>query len=478
MSSLRSQFRPVSEFEWEIPKSHEMLVPARIFGSRKLLDTIDEQALRQITNVACLPGIQQASIAMPDAHWGYGFPIGGVAAMDQDEGGVVSIGGVGFDCGCGVRLLSTSAMVNDMRPRIKDLVRALFSSVPAGLGRRGEIVLTRSEVDELLVKGAGFIIDRGYGTSEDLERTEDLGTVKGGDPSNVSDSAKLRERGQVGTVGSGNHYLEIQCIDEVFDEHAAREFGIERGQVMVSVHCGSRGLGHQVGTDYLPVLEQASRKYGIPIRERQLACAPISSEEGQRYLSAEACTINYSYANRQVITHLVRETLGKLVPGIEVKTVWDHVHNSARFERHETRGKTKSLLVHRKGATRAFGRDRDELPQKYRSVGQPVIVGGTMGTHSFILCGTGYAMKASFGSACHGAGRSMSRTQARRKWFGKRLAEELEMREILVMCHSWQGLAEEAPGAYKDIAEIVDSVHNAGLANKVARLTPLGVIKG
>jgi len=478
MSTSRPQFRAVNEFEWEIPRSQEMLVPARVFGSRELLDDIDEQALQQIINVACLPGIQQASIAMPDAHWGYGFPIGGVAAMDQEEGGVVSIGGVGFDCGCGVRLLSTNVMVNDIRPKIKDLMRALFSSVPAGLGRRGEIVLTKSEVDELLVKGAEFTLDRGYGTPEDLEKTEDSGHVEGGNPSNVSDFAKRRERGQVGTVGSGNHYLEIQYVDNVFDERVANEFGIEPGQVMISIHCGSRGLGHQVGTDYLPVLEQASRKYDIPIREKQLACAPINSEEGRRYLSAEVCAINYSYANRQVITHLVRETLVELIPGIEIKTMWDHVHNSARFERHDAGKGNRSLLVHRKGATRAFDRDRDELPPKYRSVGQPVVVGGTMGTHSFILCGTNHAMKASFGSACHGAGRSMSRTQARRRWFGRRLAEELEREGILVMCHSWQGLAEEAPGAYKDVTEIVDSVHNAGLSKKVARLRPLGVVKG
>jgi len=477
MSTLRSQLKAIGEFEWEISKSHEMLVPARVFGSRGLVERIDEQALNQIVNVACLPGIQEASIAMPDAHWGYGFPIGGVAAMDREEG-VVSIGGVGFDCGCGVRLLSTDLSLSDIRPKIKDVMRALFASVPAGLGRRGEIVLARSEVDDLLAVGAKFTLDRGYGTARDLERTEDAGSVEGGNPSNVSDHAKLRERGQVGTIGSGNHYLEVQYVDEIIDEHTAHEFGIEHGQVMVSIHCGSRGLGHQVGTDYLPVLEQATRKYGIPMKEKELACAPISSEEGQRYLSAEVCAINYSYANRQVIAHLVRSTLSGLFPGIEVKTVWDHVHNSARFERHEIRKGVRDLLIHRKGATRAFGRDRDELPPECRNVGQPVIVGGTMGTQSFVLCGTGHAMKASFGSACHGAGRSMSRTQARRRWFGRRLAEELEREGILVMCHSWQGLAEEAPGAYKDITEIVDSVHNAGLARKVARLRPLGVVKG
>jgi len=470
--------KKVSEFEWEIPKAGDMLVPGRIFADVKLVRDMDEKVREQVTNVACLPGIVKASLAMSDAHWGYGFPIGGVAAMDPDNDGVVSVGGVGFDSGCGVRTLITNLTAKDVRPKIKEIAELLFKTVPAGLGSKGEIILSRSEADELFRAGARWVVEHGYGTEEDLKHTEDGGSLEGAEPSNVSETAKKREQGQVGTLGSGNHYLEIQYVDQIFDEEAAKRFGLKKDSVLISIHCGSRALGHQVGTDYLKVLAEASRKYGIQIRDRELVCAPINSPEGQKYASANLCALNYSYANRQVIAHLVKESFEKIFRGSEIKTFWDLTHNSARWESHDVEGKMKKLLVHRKGSTRAFGTGREEVPVEFRDIGQPVIIGGTMGTYSFILKGTDFGMKAAFGSACHGAGRSMSRTEAKKKWWGKELMQQLEKQGIHVMCHSWSGLAEEAPGAYKDVLEIIDAVHNAGLAKKVIRMRPMACIKG
>jgi tRNA-splicing ligase RtcB len=469
--------KKISDYQWEIPKTGEMLVPGRIFADKKLVKEMDEKVREQVINVACLPGILKASLVMPDGHWGYGFPIGGVAAMDPEKG-VISVGGVGFDSGCGVRTLKTDLTLADVKPRIKELIDLLFQTVPCGIGSRGKIILSPKEADELFREGAKWVVKKGYGTEDDLKHIEDGGSLERAEPGYVSETAKRREKGQVGTLGSGNHYLEVQYIDEIYDEEAAKKFGLFKNQILVSIHCGSRALGHQIGTDYLKVLAEASRKYGIKIRDRELVCAPINSPEGKKYAAANLCALNYSYANRQVIAHLTRECFRKIFPKAEIKTFWDLTHNSARWERHEINGDFKRVLVHRKGSTRAFGPGREEVPEEYREVGQPVIIGGTMGTYSFILKGTDFGMKVAFGSACHGAGRSMSRTQAKKRWWGRELAEELERKGIYSRTASWAGFAEEAPGAYKDVAEVIEAVHNANLARKVVRMRPLGVIKG
>lgn len=383
-----NRFKKIDDNEWEIPASGLMKVPGRIFASRKLIEEMDEKVWEQVSNVATLPGIQRASIAMADAHWGYGFPIGGVAAFDADEGGVVSVGGVGFDGGCGVRALKTDLKVDEVRPKIKELIDKLFEIVPAGLGNRGKILLKDNEVNELLREGAKWVVEKGYGTREDLEFIEDNGTIKGAMPEAVSALAMKREKKQVGTLGSGNHYLEVCYVDEIYDDNAAKQFGIEKGQVFMWIHCGSRALGHQIGTDYLKVLAEASRKYNIPIHERELVCAPIKSDEGKRYFGAMCCALNYAYANRQVIAHLVREGFKKIFPKARVETFYEVSHNSCKAESHNIEGKNKIVYVHRKGATRAFGPGRDELPKAYRAIGQPVLIGGTMGTFSYILHGT------------------------------------------------------------------------------------------
>lgn len=469
--------KKISDYQWEVPVTGEMLVPGRIFGDESLVEAMDDKVKEQVSNVACLPGVIKASLAMPDAHWGYGFCIGGVAAMDS-ESGVISVGGVGFDSGCGVRTLKTNLTLDDVKPKIKELIDLLFKVVPVGLGSRGKIILSPQEADELFREGARWVIKKGYGIEDDLEYIEDKGFLDGAEPAYVSETAKKREKGQVGTLGSGNHYLEVQYIDKIFDQDSAEKFGLFKNQILVSIHCGSRALGHQIGTDYLKILADASRKYGIKIKDRELVCAPIKSSEGKKYAMANLCALNYSYANRQVISHLTRNCFEKIFPGVKVKTFWDLTHNSARWEEHEINKELKIVLVHRKGSTRAFGPNRKELPLKYRDVGQPVIVGGTMGTYSFILRGTSLGMELAFGSACHGAGRSMSRIQAKKKWYGEKLIKELEVKGIYSRTASFSGFAEEAPGAYKDIAQVIEAVHNAGLAKKVVRMRPLGVIKG
>ncbi len=473
-----SRFKKINSYEWEIPKTREMRVPGKIFASEKLIEGMDEKVWEQVTNVATLPGIQKASMAMADAHWGYGFPIGGVAAFDPDENGVVSVGGVGFDVNCGVRTLRTNLTKKDVKPKIKELIDQLFRDIPAGLGIRGEILLTSEQVTRVLTEGSRFIVELGYGTKEDLEFTEEEGRVSGGNPENVSELALKRERRQVGTLGAGNHYLEIQYVDEIYDEKIAKTFGLEKDQVIVTIHCGSRALGHQIGTDYLKILAEASRKYGIPIHERELVCAPINSDEGQKYISAVKCAINYAFANRQVITALARKSFVRIFKDAELKMMYGIGHNTLKKEKHKVNGKLKSLWVHRKGSTRAFGPGHEEIPNAYKKVGQPVIIGGTMGTHSYILAGTEEGMEKAFGSSCHGAGRAMSRTKAKRMWYGKKLVEELKEKGIYIRGHSMPGLAEEAPGAYKPVEEVVDSIHNANLAKKVVRVKPLGNIKG
>lgn len=469
--------KKINDYQWEIPKTGEMLVPGRIFADEKLVKEMDEKVREQVTNVACLPGILKVSLVMPDGHWGYGFPIGGVAAMDPEKG-VISVGGVGFDSGCGVRTLKTNLTLEEVKPKIREIIDLLFQTVPVGIGSRGKIILSPKEADELFREGAKWVVKKGYGTEDDLKHIEDGGSLEGAEPGYVSEMAKRREKGQVGTLGSGNHYEEVQYIDEIYDEEAARKFGLFKNQILISIHCGSRALGHQIGTDYLRVLAEASRKYGIPIRDRELVCAPINSPEGERYAAANLCALNYSYANRQVIAHLTRKCFEKIFPKAEIKTFWDLTHNSARWEKHEIGGKIKKVLIHRKGSTRAFGSGREEVPEEYREIGQPVIIGGTMGTYSFILRGTEFGMKVAFGSSCHGAGRAMSRTQAKKRWWGKDLVEQLEKQGIYSRTASWAGFAEEAPGAYKDVAEVIEAVHNANLSTKVVRMRPLGVIKG
>lgn len=468
----------INDYLWEIPMTGEMRVPGRIFASEKLVLEMDEKVREQVTNVAMLPGIQVASIAMPDAHWGYGFPIGGVAAFDPDEEGIISMGGVGFDISCGVRTMKTGLTREEVVPRLAKLADEFFRRVPAGVGSEGLIRLTPSQIDEMLVGGAEWAVKNGYGTREDLNYIEENGRMDGADPSAVSDTAKKRQYREMGTLGSGNHYLEVQVVVEIYDEQAACAMGLGKEDVVISVHCGSRGLGHQVGTDYIKSLSGAAQKYNLPIRDRELASAPINSPEGRMYFGAMSAGINCALANRQIITHLVREIFTEVFPEGRVKMLYDISHNTCKVETHTIDGKKKCLYIHRKGATRAWGPGRRELPAEYRAIGQPVLIGGTMGTASYILSGTEEGMRFAFGSACHGAGRSMSRTQAKKRWHGRDVIRSLAEQGIIVRAHSYSGVAEEAPESYKDVTEVVDAAHNAGLARKVAKMKPLACIKG
>ncbi|MDD5434020.1 MAG: RtcB family protein [Nitrospira sp.] len=468
----------ISDYIWEIPPEGEMRVPGRIFGSEAIVEELDDNVVGQIKNVACLPGIQEASIAMPDAHWGYGFPIGGVAAFDPEEGGIISMGGVGFDISCGVRTMRTGMTRDEIKPFLERLVNRIFAIVPAGVGSEGKIRLNQKQIDDVLTGGAKWAVSNGYGYKEDLRFIEEEGVVGGADPAQVSETAKKRQFREVGTLGSGNHYLEIQYVAEIYDESVAQVYGIQRDDVLVSVHCGSRALGHQIGTDYLKTLAEASRRYNIPIHDRELVCAHIDSPEGRRYFSAVYAGINCALANRQVISHLVREAFSDVIPKAEISILYDVSHNTCKIEEHITGKKIKRLFIHRKGATRAFGPGRKEIPQEYRSAGQPVLIGGTMGTCSYILAGTETGMKLAYGSACHGAGRALSRTQAKKRWRGDALLKDLASQGIIVRTHSYSGAAEEAPGAYKDVTAVVDATHNAGLAKKVAMVKPMACVKG
>jgi len=481
------KIKKISDLIWELQKDSEMKVPARIYCDKEILDHVINEfkqrsewnALQQLRNFSTLPGAVKYIVANPDIHVGYGVPIGSVGAFDI-ENGIITVAGVGFDCNCGVRILKTNLTIKDLEKKKKELAEKLFQTIPAGLGSTGKIKLTKDEIDEVLVKGANFAIERGYGIKEDLEYIEENGCVKGANPENVSDKAKQRQFKEMGTLGSGNHYLEVQIVDEIFDENAAEIYGLFEGQVLISIHCGSRALGHQVGTDYLKVLDAASRKYNIPIRERELVCAPFKSEEGQKYFSAVNAAINCAFANRQIIAHLTREAFNSVlnIDEEEIKTFYEIGHNTAKLERHKVDGKTKNLIVLRKGSTRAFGPGREEIPEAYRKIGQPVLVGGTMGTHSYILHGTEKGMENTFGSAIHGAGRRMSRNQAKKTWRGTELVEQLNKRGIIVKGHSFAGLAEEAPDAYKDVEKVIDVMHNSGIAKKVVSVKPYICIKG
>ncbi len=473
-----ARLKKVSECVWQIPKSGEMRVPALIFADSILLSEMDEKVYTQLTNVACLPGIVKAAMAMPDAHWGYGFPIGGVAAFDPDQGGVISVGGVGYDISCGVRCHRLHIKRQQLLPKLDELMNELFRSIPAGVGSTGKIKLTVAKLDDVLRHGAIWAVDKGYGTRTDLEFIEEHGRVRDADPSKVSITAKERQKKQMGTLGSGNHYLEVQFVEEIFDKKAANTFGIEEDDVVISIHCGSRALGHQIGTDYLQILGAAAKKYNIPIRERELVCAPIRSQEGMDYFKAVGCGINCALANRQVLGHLTTQIVQRVIPEATCKLIYDVSHNTCKLEKHQVNDKMRKLYVHRKGATRAFGPGHKELPKAYREAGQPLFIGGTMGTSSFMLVGTEKGEELAWSSACHGAGRSMSRRAALKRWKGKGVIKALKKQGIILKAASLRGAAEEAPEAYKDVERVVEATHRSGLARKVARLKPLAVIKG
>ncbi len=482
----KPDFKKVSDYVWEVPKSYKqgMNVPARIYASKKLLDGMDLQVYDQITNVATLPGIINRALCMPDGHSGYGFPIGGVAAFDAEEG-VISPGGVGFDINCGMRLLTTNLTYDEVKPKLRELVDMLFKQVPAGVGSEGFVKFKAPEFREMVGQGAKWCLEKGWGWEEDLRRTEEEGCIAGADESKISDRAVSRGLNQIGTLGSGNHYLEIQVAkpENIVDAEAARAYGIFPNQVVVMFHCGSRGFGHQVATDHLQIfLDVMEKKYGIKILDRELACAPFQSPEGQNYFSAMKCGLNMSFANRQVILHRIRECFSKVfgqsAESLEMRQVYDVAHNTAKLEEYEVDGHRKKVLVHRKGATRAFGPGRKEVPEEFRAIGQPVIIGGSMETGSYLLSGTEGAMKETWGSTAHGSGRTMSRTQAKQMFRGEQLQKDMEARGIYVKSVSYAGLAEEAGKAYKDIDEVIDACHNAGISRKVVKFTPIGNVKG
>ena len=466
--------------EWEIPVGYVagMRVPGRIFLSESLGKTLEAGAVQQLANVATLPGILKHSLAMPDIHWGYGFPIGGVAAFSVDEG-VISPGGVGFDINCGVRLLTTPLQHKDVTGR-RDLLEELFRAVPTGVGAKSAQKVSLRSLEGMMAQGAQWAVRAGYGVERDLLRCEEGGFMKSADSRPVSDKAKQRGIPQGGTLGSGNHFLELQVVQEIFHPETARAFGLSLGQVCCMIHCGSRGLGHQVCTDHIKALESATKKYHITIPDRQLACAPITSTEGMAYFSAMASAANYAWANRQMITHTTREVLSKTfrIEYDEMPLIYDVAHNVAKFEEHLVDGKNMKVCVHRKGATRSFGPGAADLPADLSSVGQPVIIPGSMGTSSYILRGTRTAMERTFGSTCHGAGRIMSRTQAKKMRSGKEIVADLLKQNIMVRAHSENAIADEAPDVYKSSEDVVNVVHEVGLSRLVARLSPIGVIKG
>jgi len=485
MSPWTGPLEKIDDYRWRIPKSYKagMRVDGLIFASEAMVEFLrQEQSLEQVANVAFLPGIVGHSLAMPDIHWGYGFPIGGVAAMRMKDG-VISPGGVGFDINCGVRLLRTNLTEAEIRPRIKELLDALYQNVPSGLGSEGKIRLRQKEIDGVLAKGSRWAVEKGYGHPEDLETTEEQGEMAGADPTCVSHKAKERGAPQLGTLGSGNHFLEVAVIDQIQDEDIARGMGIDRvGQVMLLVHCGSRGLGHQTADDYIGKMVTAMKKYDIDLPDRQLACAPLNSPEGQDYFAAMKCAANYAWANRQCIAHWVRESFCQVMGVTEkdagLELIYDIAHNIAKIEEHRVNDEKEKLCIHRKGATRAFPAGHPDIPRKYARIGQPVFIPGDMGRFSYILVGTEQAMKESFGSTCHGAGRVKSRAAAKRELSGAEVMKELESKGIAIRAGSLKGLAEEAPQSYKDVSAVVKVAHNAGISKIVARTRPIGVIKG
>jgi tRNA-splicing ligase RtcB len=467
-----------SDYHWEIPQHGPMRVPAVIYASEQLMRDMDHKVYEQAVNVAALPGIVRASYAMPDAHWGYGFPIGGVAAFDPEEGGVVSAGGVGFDISCGVRCLHTALRREDIVSVQRELAGALYARIPAGVGSTGTIRLNEQEMEAMLTGGARWAVERGWGVPLDLERIEEHGQMKHAKPGSVSAQAKKRQRDEMGTLGSGNHYLEVQEVTAVFDENIARAFGLAQGDIVVMIHCGSRGLGHQIGSEFLKRMVIAAGQFGIALPDRELACAPIKSDVGEEYLGAMRAAINCALANRQILTHLVRQVFAEVLRAPHLPLLYDVSHNTCKVEEHRSDGGTRQLYVHRKGATRAFGPGHPDIPEALRDAGQPVLIGGSMGTGSYVLAGTKESEALAFSSACHGAGRAMSRHQAMKTWSGRKVVDDLAARGILIKSPSMRGVAEEAPDAYKDVAAVVDAADAAGLARKVARVEPLIFIKG
>jgi tRNA-splicing ligase RtcB len=475
-----SRLEPVFDYAWRIPPQGNMRVPAIIYADADLIGAMDEKVYEQVTNVAMLPGIVRASYAMPDAHWGYGFPIGGVAAFDPDQGGVVSAGGVGFDISCGVRTHLTGLTRQQITFKAAELAEALYRRIPAGVGSHGSIALDEEGMTAMLTGGAAWAVERGYGRVDDLARIEGGGCAVGAKPENVSHKAHDRQRREMGTLGSGNHYLEVQEVIEIFAAEVAAAYGLREGDCVVTIHCGSRGLGHQIGTDYLREMVIAAPGYGLTLPDRELASAPINSEIGQRYLGAMRAGINCALANRQIIGHFARQVFAAIWPerDLPMPLLFDVSHNTCKVETHEIDGRRRELYVHRKGATRAFGPGHACLPAELRPWGQPVLIGGSMGTGSYVLAGMATSEERAFSSACHGAGRRMSRHEAARRWSGRQVVDQLAARGTIIKSPSMRGVAEEAPGAYKDVGAVVDAAEKAGLARKVARLRPVICIKG
>ena len=482
----QGKLEKIDNYRWKIPTSYKsgMKAPGIIYASEKLISSIlKDNAPEQVANVAFLPGIVKYSLAMPDIHWGYGFSIGGVAAIDPEKNGVISPGGVGYDINCGVRLVRSNLTKDDVEPELQNLINALFSNIPCGVGSSGDIRVSDREEKEIFMKGASWAVKKGYGVKEDLEYTEDKGCMQDADPSKVSDRAYERGRKQSGTLGSGNHFVEVQVVDEILDDKRADIFGLFKGQITLMIHSGSRGLGYQICDDYVKGMVHCLNKYNINVPDRQLACAPINSPEGRSYFSAMKCAANYAWTNRQCLMYLTRLVFEKIFnkswSHLGLDLVYDVAHNIAKMERHKVNGKEKVLCVHRKGATRAFPPGHPDLPDKYKEAGQPVIIPGDMGTYSYLLTGTMEAMEETFGSTCHGAGRCLSRSAAIRQCSGRRIDKELlDKSGVIVRAKGRSTLAEEAPEAYKDIESVVNVVHEAGISKKVARMRPLGVIKG
>ena len=476
--------RKIGENQYQIDADSNsgMRVPVRIYADEPLLQKmLTDRTIMQAKNVSSIPGIVGQSIVLPDGHEGYGFPVGGVAAMDAEEG-MISPGGVGYDINCGVRLLRSNLTEKDVRSKLKELVTDLFSSIPSGVGSKGSVRLTPSELDEVLVKGVNWAIDNGYGTNDDADVCEENGQIQNADPNKVSDKARKRGAPQLGSLGSGNHFLEVQKVSEIHDEEAATRMGLKEGTITVLIHCGSRGFGHQVCSDYLRVAEQAMHKYNIHLPDRELACVPNNSEEGESYRAAMFAALNFAWSNRQMITHWTRKSIERVFnqteADLDMKLVYDVAHNIAKVEKHKVDGKERKVVVHRKGATRAFPANRDEIPLKYRDLGQPVLVPGSMGTASWVLLGQPNSMDLSFGSTAHGAGRTMSRTKARRNFSEEDVKKSLSDKGIFIKALTRDGVVEETPQAYKDVDAVVNVSHNLGIATKVAKLIPIGVIKG
>jgi len=472
-----AHFTRVDATTWRIEPHGAMRVPAILYADEALLRAMDDKVYEQAANVAMLPGIVRASYAMPDAHWGYGFPIGGVAAFDPEEG-VVSAGGVGFDISCGVRTMITGIPTEEVRQVQRSLADSLAREVPAGLGSRGAITLDEPEMDAMLAGGAAWAVSKGWGDEEDLDRIEERGTMAEALPECVSERARERQRREMGTLGSGNHYLEVQAVEEIFDAQTAEAFGLSVGEVVVTIHCGSRGLGHQIGTEFLKEMAVTAASHGIELPDRELACAPVRSGTGQRYLGAMRSAINCALANREILGHYARGVFARYFPGCELRLLFDVSHNTCKAEQHIVDGKTRELFVHRKGATRAFAAGHATLPESLRPVGQPVLIGGSMGTGSYVLVGMASSEEKAFSSACHGAGRALSRHAALKQWSGRKIVDDLAAQGIIIKSPSSRGVAEEAPGAYKDVGAVVLAAEQAGLARRIARLRPLICIKG